>query len=157
MKSAVRSDFISPGSKVFSSVTSRRRPRLKPLQPFDDHGGIGVPLVGGFGEARYLAAEDRLVAIQLLKRFRDIQFRGRDGPCPPSVVIAAMALDAGQMSDSLCDELIAIATHIQREIENAERDLRKVVVANPAHPADVFTDRWPEDGALDILFNLQER
>lgn len=94
----------------------------------------------------------RLVAIQLLKRFRDIQFRGRDGRCPPSVVIAAMALDAGQMSDSLCDELIAIATHMQREIEEAERDLSKLVVANPAHPVDIFTDRWPEDRSAQRLW-----
>ncbi|MBX5132641.1 hypothetical protein HJB80_08215 [Rhizobium lentis] len=94
----------------------------------------------------------RLVAIQLLKRFRDVQFRRRDGRCPPSVVIAAMALDAGQMSDSLCDELIAIATHMQREIESAERELRKLVVVNPAHPADIFTDRWPEDRSAQKLW-----
>lgn len=94
----------------------------------------------------------RLVAIQLLKRFRDIQFRKRDGRCPPSVVIAAMALDAGQMSDSLCEELIAIATHMQREIDTAEREHRRLVVANPAHAADIFTDRWPEDRGAQQLW-----
>jgi hypothetical protein len=94
----------------------------------------------------------RLVAIQLLKRFRDIQFRGREGRCPPSVIIAAMALDAGQMSDSLTDELIVIATHMQREIEQAERNLTTLVVANPAHPADIFSDRWPEDRSAQRLW-----
>jgi hypothetical protein len=56
------------------------------------------------------------------------------------------------MSDSLCDELIAIATHIQREIESAERELQKLVVVNPAHPADIFTDRWPEDRSAQKLW-----
>ncbi len=94
----------------------------------------------------------RLVAIQLLKRFRDIQFRGREGRWPPSVIIAAMSLDAGQMSDSLTDELIAIATHMQGQIEQAEKNLTTMVIVNPAHPADIFSDRWPENRTAQRLW-----
>ncbi|EPE96322.1 ABC-three component system protein [Rhizobium grahamii] len=32
------------------------------------------------------------------------------------------------------------------------RELRKLVVANPAHPADIFTDRWPEDKSAQRLW-----
>ncbi|WP_165422037.1 SMODS domain-containing nucleotidyltransferase [Rhizobium ruizarguesonis] len=94
----------------------------------------------------------RLVAIQLIKRFRDVQYRKREGRCPPSVVIAAVALDAGPMNDSLCDELIAIAVHMQQEIEAAERNSHTLVVPNPAHPADIFTDRWPENRSSQKLW-----
>ncbi|MGO6810179.1 nucleotidyltransferase domain-containing protein [Rhizobium ruizarguesonis] len=87
----------------------------------------------------------RLVAIQLTKRFRDVQFRKRQGRRPPSVVIAAIALDAGPMSDSLCDEVIAIANIIQRRIRVEDANYRLLEVRNPAHHADVFTDRWPEN------------
>lgn len=87
----------------------------------------------------------RLVAIQLMKRFRDVQFRSRKGRWPPSVVIAAMALEAGPMSDSLCDEVIAVANFIQKRIREEDQGYRLLEVRNPAHHADLFTDRWPEN------------
>ncbi len=87
----------------------------------------------------------RLVAIQLTKRFRDVQFRSREGKRPPSVVIAAEALDAGPMSDSLCDEVLALAKFMEKRMRDEHAASRLLEVRNPAHYPDVFTDRWPED------------
>jgi hypothetical protein len=53
----------------------------------------------------------RVVALQLLKRNKDIAWRApsRNSRKPPSVALAAMALDAGSVHASLLDEVIAIA------------------------------------------------
>lgn len=98
----------------------------------------------------------RVVALQLLKRFRDKRYRKLDGRKdlrkPPSVVMAAMALDAGPISDSLYEELVGIATHMRTEIILENRVGRRLRVFNPSHPPDEFTDRWPEDLAAQRLW-----
>ncbi|RWD71674.1 hypothetical protein [Mesorhizobium sp.] len=97
----------------------------------------------------------RLIAIQLFKRFRDVQYRPKSRSRlrkPPSVVIAALALDAGPMTDSLTTELKAIARRFSEAITEAEESGRTLEIRNPAHPADVFTDRWPEDRASQRLW-----
>lgn len=90
----------------------------------------------------------RVVALQLIKRFRDKRFRKHDDHRgkrkPPSVVLAAIALDAGPVHDSLVDELVAISRHMRRAINHADNRLELLEVRNPAHYPDVFTDRWPQ-------------
>lgn len=90
----------------------------------------------------------RVVALQLIKRFRDKRFRRHDNHRsrrkPPSVVMATAALDAGHMTDSLFDEVIAIARHMRRLIQRAEQYVELFEVRNPAHYPDIFTDRWPQ-------------
>jgi len=99
----------------------------------------------------------RLLAIQLLKRFRDVQYRAKDRKerglkKPPSVVIAAKALEAGPMSDSLATELRTVARHFITAIRDAEGRGETLRVFNPAHPADEFTDRWPESRETQRLW-----
>lgn len=77
----------------------------------------------------------RVVALQLIKRFRDKRYREHDDHRgkhkPPSVIIAAVAIGLGPANDSLVDEVIAIAKRMRWQIRN------------PAHYLDLFTDRWP--------------
>lgn len=90
----------------------------------------------------------RVVALQLIKRFRDKQFRKHDDHRgkrkPPSIIMAAIALEAGPVQDNLVGEVISLATRMRRRIQDAESYLRLLEVRNPAHTPDVFTDRWPE-------------
>ena len=90
----------------------------------------------------------RVVALQLIKRFRDERFRKHDDHRgkrkPPSIIMAAIALEAGPVQDSLVDEAIALAMCMRRRIQHAESCLRLLKVRNPAHTLDIFTDRWPE-------------
>lgn len=104
----------------------------------------------------------RVVALQLLKRFRDVQFRSGQRTTlrkPPSVVMAAIALELPTAKPSLVDELIDQAEHLRNRLWAAEAAGELLEVRNPAHNADVFTDRWPATrsdqrlfaGDLDIL------
>lgn len=101
-------------------------------QPMPDH----VPLE---------QKSPRVVALQLIKRARDIAHRGRPRGSrkPPSIVTAALALDAGPVRGRLVDEVIAVADHIRGRLQ-AESGRRQVIeVRNPSYPPDQFTDRWP--------------
>lgn len=89
----------------------------------------------------------RIVALQLIKRFRDKRFRKHDDHRgkrkPPSIIMAAISLEAGPVNDSLVDEVVAMATCMRCRIQEAESNLRLLKVHNPAHYPDVFSDRWP--------------
>jgi hypothetical protein len=103
-------------------------------EPIDDH----VPLE---------EKSPRVVALQLEKRFRDIQFRSerRKGMRkPPSVVLAAMALELPPARPTLLEELIDQSEHIRDRLIAVERTGQLLRIPNPAYPTDVFTDRWPK-------------
>jgi hypothetical protein len=97
----------------------------------------------------------RVVALQLLKRNKDVAWRApsRKGRKPPSVALAAMALDAGPVHAGLLDEVIAIATHIRGRLKEIYGPRGTVQVFNPAYPPDEFTDRWPENKAAQDLYD----
>ncbi|WP_343342966.1 nucleotidyltransferase [Sphingomicrobium sp. XHP0239] len=98
----------------------------------------------------------RVVALQILKRFRDKRYRNCDDHkgCrkPPSIVMAALALEAPPSSSNLTDEVIAVATAIRNSIVAADRVGQLIEVRNPSHHPDLFTDRWPEDQSAQRLW-----
>lgn len=94
----------------------------------------------------------RVVALQLIKRARDIVYRKRPGRKPPSIVVAALALKAGPPQRSLIDEVIAVATFVRNFLVSEASAKRRARVFNPAYKPDEFTDRWPEDTEAQMLF-----
>jgi hypothetical protein len=102
----------------------------------------------------------RVVALQLLKRNRDIEFRAtarKDMRKPPSIVMGAIALEAGPANSSLVDEVINVANTIRNRLRDKSGPRGVVHVVNPPHPADVFTDRWPESAAAQDLYDSDLR
>jgi hypothetical protein len=99
----------------------------------------------------------RLVALQLIKRARNLRYRKSDRKGlyrpPPSVVLAALALQASQTSDYLIDETITLAKTISNAIDDAERAGTLLEVFNPAWSDDCFTDRWPESRTAQSQFS----
>lgn len=87
----------------------------------------------------------RVVALQLLKRNRDVRYRSRAGRKPPSVVLAALALETTPAGTGLLDELERIANHIRFRLVSSTSAYQMLEVRNPAYRPDVFTDRWPKD------------
>jgi hypothetical protein len=72
---------------------------------------------------------------------------------PPSVVLAAIALEAGPVKPSLIDEVISIADAIRVKLREKDALARTVTVCNPAYTDDVFTDRWPENERVQDMFS----
>src|SRR5262249_19118742 len=101
----------------------------------------------------------RVVALQLVKRMRDVAYRhqSREGfRKPPAVVLAAMSLDA-PVQPSLVDEVIHLANFFRIKLREKNGPRGTLQVFNPACPADEFTDRWPENADRQDLFNYDLR
>lgn len=84
------------------------------------------------------------LALQLHKRFRNIQFADYEGRIAPSILLSHYAAAAAKPNTSLTDMVIRQASFMIAEIENASFYGQLINVSNPCHELDVFTDRWPE-------------
>jgi hypothetical protein len=92
------------------------------------------------------------LALQLIKRFRNIRYADYSGRIPPSVVLSYYAALSARPNMRLSEMVIRIAKWILRDIEAASMIGRRLHVANPMCPNDVFTDRWPESVAQQNEF-----
>ena len=84
------------------------------------------------------------VALQLLKRHRNIAYADETGRVPPSIVLSCHAGHAAQPGMGLADMVIRQARWTARAIDAAARQGRLISVPNPEYAAERFTDRWPE-------------
>lgn len=84
-----------------------------------------------------------VIALQLLKRNRNVRFDGRSGRRPPSVMLSKFAAEVAVQTGSLFDQFRRLAQHVHDTIKLAHDQGRLVSVTNPTCTEDVFTDRWP--------------
>ena len=85
------------------------------------------------------------VALQLIKRFRDIWSAERPGRYPPSVMLSCHAGNAASPGMTLSEMVMRQARWTANAIDKAEALSRLVEVCNPEMWDDCFTDRWPEN------------
>ena len=94
-----------------------------------------------------------LVALQLLKRWRNKLYDGREGRMPPSVMLAYYVAKLPGRRSTLLDEVCAQATNLSRIFTGACALNKLVHVANPRCDQDVLTDRWPGNLQDQRLFS----
>lgn len=87
----------------------------------------------------------RVVALQLIKRNRDVRFRNRSKRKPPSIVLSAMALEVAPLGAGLLEEVVSISLHIARRLQEKSTHNVCIEVRNPSFVPDIFTDRWPQN------------
>lgn len=92
------------------------------------------------------------VALQLLKRIRNILYLGATGRIPPSAMLSCHAGHAASPGMTLSDMVIRQARWTARAIDEASRSGRLLDVCNPEWREDRFTDRWPETLAQQNAF-----
>ncbi|MFC2950820.1 nucleotidyltransferase [Marinicaulis aureus] len=94
-----------------------------------------------------------VVAHQLMKRNRNSRYQSRKGlRMPPSVMMAAVMVDAVIEGASISQALFAITGDLLERLESAEREGRLVDIRNPKCRDDAFTDRWPEHRESQRLY-----
>jgi hypothetical protein len=93
-----------------------------------------------------------VVAMQLLKRNRNIKHIRRPGRMPPSVMIASFAGETAVPGNSISGALDAMTEHMLNVLSAAQSQGRLVDVRNPRCPTDRFTDRWPENLAAQSIY-----
>lgn len=92
------------------------------------------------------------VALQLIKRNRNIRWIPRGGRMPASVMISCLALEVAETGRSIGQNLRIIAAHILDRMLKAKSVSELIRVENPVCSGDVFTDRWPETHHAQDLF-----
>lgn len=92
------------------------------------------------------------VALQLIKRFRNIWSADRDGRYPPSVMLSCHAGHVAKPGLRLSEMVVRQARYTAQQIAAAEAERRSLDVRNPVMREDRFTDRWPEDRGQQVAF-----
>ena len=85
------------------------------------------------------------VALQLIKRNRNIRWANRDGRMPASVMLSCLTLEVAEAGRTISQNLRVIAQYILNRLLRAKIAGELIHVENPRCPGDVFTDRWPEN------------
>ena len=93
-----------------------------------------------------------VIVLQLLKRWRNVQYDARSGRRPPSVLIAKLVADAANHTDRLSEELLLQAQHMLSEFRRWHGAGCRIHVTNPVCEQDVLTDRWPESLQDQAIF-----
>ena len=84
-----------------------------------------------------------VVALQLIKRWRNVLFDKRSTRRPPSVMISKKVADAANNTSTLSQELLYQAQCIHDELFRYHQAGGRIQVFNPVCDEDEFTDRWP--------------
>ena len=93
-----------------------------------------------------------VIMLQLLKRWRNVQYDSRQGRRPPSIMIAKFVADAANHTDRLSEELLLQSKNMLSVFRRAHDRRCLVHVVNPVCEEDVLTDRWPETLQAQALF-----
>ena len=93
-----------------------------------------------------------VIVLQLLKRWRNVQYDARSGRRPPSILIAKLVADAANHTDRLSEELLLQARHMLSEFRRWHGAGCRIHVANLVCEQDVLTDRWPESLQDQAIF-----
>ena len=84
-----------------------------------------------------------VIVLQLLKRWRNVQYMDRSGRQPPSIMIAKLVAENANRTHNLSQELLHQARGMLSVFEQSHREGSTVRLTNPACDVDVLTDRWP--------------
>ena len=92
----------------------------------------------------FIVKSTATVALQLLKRFRNIVYQGYRGRVPPSVVLSYFTAQVSRPTVTLSDTLVLLCRAVAMAIRHASARRERLYVLNPECDRDCFTDSWPE-------------
>ena len=93
-----------------------------------------------------------VIVLQLLKRWRNVQYDRRSGRRPPSIMIAKLVADYANNTDSLSQEFLHQAQRMLSEFQRWDDAGKLIHVANPVCAQDILTDRWPPSHSEQTVF-----
>lgn len=98
-----------------------------------------------------------VVALQLIKRNRNIAYDGREGRLPPSVMLAKLVAESGSATGRPFAELLYQCRRLFNQFDAHQRQGALIHVVNPRCEEDVFTDRWPANLAEQSVYTKDLR
>ncbi|KQO66495.1 MULTISPECIES: nucleotidyltransferase domain-containing protein [Methylobacterium] len=131
---------LTPVERRFADAVNRRIYEAAGIEIRADAQFDEVP-----GQVPLIVKSVTTVALQLLKRHRNVIYAGFEGRIPPSVMLSCIAGHSASPGTPLSDIVIRLCRTIARMIHAASARREKVSVVNPVYADDRFTDRWPEN------------
>lgn len=99
-----------------------------------------------------------LIALQLIKRFRNMRYERRPNlRRPPSVLLSKYIADHANRTKTLAEEVLHQASAMLEIFEAAHRAGQFVHEVNPMCLTDVLTDRWPASAKDQARFIVDLR
>jgi hypothetical protein len=138
----------TPFDRAFALAFSKRAALIEARTALDKADSVPVrPQMDAHEKSK------AVIVLQLLKRWRNVQYDSRTGyRRPPSIMMARLIADAANGTETLSQELAVQARNLRRVIGEAHARGQKVHVINPRCAEDVFTDRWPASSQEQELF-----
>jgi Second Messenger Oligonucleotide or Dinucleotide Synthetase domain len=93
-----------------------------------------------------------LMALQLLKRWRNKCYDGREGRSPPSIMLAYFVAMNAVAGRSLFEEIQAQAYSLLKAFAAADASQQLIHVENPTCATDILSDRWPGSQPYQNIF-----
>lgn len=137
----------TPPDHAFAGIFEERAREYEYLKILDKADSDPVPSQGPLFQK-----SKAVVVLQLLKRWRNVQYDARQGRRPPSIMIARLVADAANHTDRLSEELLLQARHMLSVFRRDHEQGRRVHIVNPVCEVDLLTDRWPESLQAQALF-----
>jgi hypothetical protein len=90
------------------------------------------------------------LAVQLLKRWRDLHFSDKDR-APISIVLTTLAADCYAGEQYVSEAMSAILDGIVHRIEFADSRGIRLAVINPSNPKENFAEKWQSNGGYEYF------
>lgn len=103
-------------------------------------------------QTEFVVKNTATLALQLLKRYRNIRYAEYDGRIPPSIMLSYYAGCAAAPNMTLAEMLLRLCRMVINGIRQASGIRQTLRIINPRYDQDVFTDRWPENIAQQNEF-----
>ena len=84
-----------------------------------------------------------VIVLQLMKRWRNVQYDRRSSRRPPSILMSKLVADSTGQTDTLSHELLHQARQMLSVFVACQKSNVLVYEVNPVCAEDLLTDRWP--------------
>lgn len=93
-------------------------------------------------------------AVQLIKRYRDIYFEGKEDLAPSSIVLTTLVGQMYQGESSIYETINKVVERFDLAVAEKKRFSMKFHVANPVLSQEIFTKEWEKKPELFQEFGL---
>lgn len=87
-------------------------------------------------------------AVQLIKRYRDVYFEGREKLAPSSIVLTTLAGQLYNRENSIVETIHNIIQRFESSVNTERQYFRQFHISNPVLPQEIFTREWETNPLL---------
>lgn len=91
-------------------------------------------------------------AVQIIKRYRDIYFEGKEELAPSSIVLTTLVGELYRNENTIYETLNRVIERFELAIEEKKSMFQQFHISNPVLPEEIFTKEWDDKPKLFIAF-----